>query len=55
MGKSFFKPRKRMYAMYFGMSSLLLIVAVIGFDNVMLGWIASINFLLCLTVGTIKK
>lgn len=54
MGKSFLKPRK-MYAMYFGMSSLLLIVAVIVVDNVMLGWIASINFLLCLTVGTIKK
>jgi hypothetical membrane protein len=52
MGKSFLKPRK-MYAMYFAASSLLLMLAIVFNERVMLGWIASINFLICLTMGVV--
>jgi hypothetical protein len=53
MGKSFLKPRKKMYAMYFAASSLLLMLAIVFYGNDMLGWIASINFLICLTMGVV--
>ncbi len=51
MGKSFFKPRY--YAVWFAVSAIVLGFAIILHRIVLLGLIASINFLICLIAGTI--